>query len=165
MNELIKKSAGELAKLIQTKEVSSREIVQAHLDRINEVNPDINAVTVILEESALALSDQADNASDDERNRPFHGVPITIKENVDLVGSPTTNGIPLLKDSFPNENAPLVDRMLNAGAIPIGRTNLPEMGMRLDTDNPLRGRTYNPCLLYTSPSPRDLSTSRMPSSA
>ena len=84
MNELIKKSAGELAKLIQTKEVSSREIVQAHLDRINEVNPDINAVTVILEESALALSDQADNASDDERNRPFHGVPITIKENVDL---------------------------------------------------------------------------------
>ena len=62
MNELIKKSAGELAKLIQTKEVSSREIVQAHLDRINEVNPDINAVTVVLEESALALSDQADNA-------------------------------------------------------------------------------------------------------
>lgn len=144
MNELIKKSAGELAKLIQTKEVSSREIVQAHLDRINEVNPDINAVTVVLEESALALSDKADNASEDEKNRPFHGVPITIKENVDLVGSPTTSGIPLLKDSFPNENAPLVDRMLNAGAIPIGRTNLPEMGMRLDTDNPLRGRTYNP---------------------
>ena len=77
MNELIKKSATELAKLIQSKEISSREIVQAHLDRINEVNPDINAVTVILEESALALSDQADNASDDERNRPFHGVPIT----------------------------------------------------------------------------------------
>ena len=144
MNELIKKSAGELAKLIQTKEVSSREIVQAHLDRIDEINPDINAVTVVLEESALALSDRADSASEDERNRPFHGVPITIKENIDLVGSPTTEGIALLKDSFPNLNAPLVDRMLNAGAIPIGRTNLPEMGARLDTDNPFRGRTYNP---------------------
>ena len=144
MNELNQKSASELANLIQSKEVSSKEVVQAHLDRIHEVNPEINAVTVVLEESALEMAEKADSSSADTKDRPFHGVPITIKENIDFVGTPTTNGLPLLAESMPPRNAPLVDRMLNAGAIPIGRTNMPEMGMRLDTDNPLRGRTFNP---------------------
>ena len=144
MNELNQKSASELANLIQNKEVSSKEVVQAHLDRIYEVNPEINAVTVVLEESALEMAEKADSTSLDTKDRPFHGVPITIKENIDFVGTPTTNGLPLLAESMPPRNAPLVDRMLNAGAIPIGRTNMPEMGMRLDTDNPLRGRTFNP---------------------
>ena len=144
MNELNQKSASELANLIQNKEVSSKEVVQAHLDRIHEVNPEINAVTVVLEESALEMAEKADSSGADTKDRPFHGVPITIKENIDFVGTPTTNGLPLLAESMPPRNAPLVDRMLNAGAIPIGRTNMPEMGMRLDTDNPLRGRTFNP---------------------
>ena len=144
MHELNQKSAGELADLIQKKEVSSQEVVKAHLDRIHEVNPKINAVTIVLEESALKMAKEADNASDEDRKRLFHGVPITIKENIDFVGTPTTNGLPFLAESMPPRNSPLVDRMLNAGAIPIGRTNMPEMGMRLDTDNPLRGRTFNP---------------------
>ena len=144
MDSLCKKSATELAELIRSKEASSREIVEAHFNRIKEVNPDINAITLTLEESALKLAEQADSGSEEDRKRPFHGVPFTIKENIDFVGTPTTNGIPMLAESMPPRNAPLVDRMLGAGAIPIGRTNLPEMGMRLDTDNPLRGRTFNP---------------------
>ena len=144
MNRLCKKSASELAELVRSKEASSKEIVEAHFNRIKEVNPDINAITLTLEESALKLADEADSAGEEERKRPFHGVPFTIKENIDFMGTPTTNGIPLLAESMPPRNAPIVDRMLGAGAIPIGRTNLPEMGMRLDTDNPLRGRTFNP---------------------
>ena len=144
MDRLCKKSASELAELVRSKEASSKEIVEAHFNRIKEVNPDINAITRTLEESALKLADEADSAGEEERKRPFHGVPFTIKENIDFMGTPTTNGIPLLAESMPPRNAPIVDRMLGAGAIPIGRTNLPEMGMRLDTDNPLRGRTFNP---------------------
>jgi len=144
MDNLCNKSATELAEMVRSKETSSKEIVEAHFNRIKEVNPDINAITITLEDSALKMADEADSASEEDRKRPFHGVPFTIKENIDFVGTPTTNGIPLLAESMPPRNAPIVDRMLGAGAIPIGRTNLPEMGMRLDTDNPLRGRTFNP---------------------
>ena len=144
MHELNQKSATELAELIKSKKVSSKEVVETHLKRIEEVNPEINAITLTLEESAIKLAEKADSASDEERDRPFHGVPMTIKENIDFLGTPTTNGVPFFAESMPPRNAPIVDRMLGAGAIPIGRTNLPEMGMRLDTDNPLRGRTFNP---------------------
>ena len=144
MNKLCAQSATQLANLIRAGEVSSEEVVQAHLDRIEEVNPDVNAITVILGESALKAAEQADSASDEDKMRPFHGVPITIKENIDLVGTPTTQGLAVNAEAMPARNAPIVDRMIAAGAIPIGRTNLPEMGARLDTDNPLRGRTFNP---------------------
>ncbi len=144
MDELIKKGAIELGQLIKKGETSSEEVVKAHLERIKEVNPEINAITVSLEESALELAIKSDNASKEDKARLLHGVPFTIKENIDFIGSPTTNGLPFLAEEFPPKNAPIVDRMLSAGAIPIGRTNLPEMGLRLDTDNPLRGRTFNP---------------------
>jgi len=144
MNNLCEQSATGLAELIRSGEVSSEEVVEAHLHRIEEVNPEINAVTVTLGESALEQAKRADNASNEERKRPFHGVPFTIKENIDLVGTPTTQGLAVQAEAMPERNAPIVDRMIAAGAIPIGRTNLPEMGCRLDTDNPLRGRTFNP---------------------
>ena len=144
MDRLCEQSATGLAKLIRDGEVSSKEVVRAHLDRIEEVNPEINAVTVTLRDSAIKQADRADSASEEERQQPFHGVPFTIKENIDLVGTPTTQGLAAQADSMPERNAPIVDRMIAAGAIPIGRTNLPEMGCRLDTDNPLRGRTFNP---------------------
>ena len=144
MDSLCTKNATELADLITKKETSSKEVVEAHLNRISEVNPYLNAITLTLDESAIEAAEKADNASEEDRKRPFHGVPFTIKENIDFKGTPTTNGIPLLAESMPPRNAPIVDRMIKAGAIPMGRTNLPEMGMRLDTDNPLRGRTFNP---------------------
>ncbi|MDE2968270.1 MAG: amidase [Chloroflexota bacterium] len=135
------RTAVELAALIRDREVSSREVVQAHLDRIAEVNGQVNAVTLVLEETALAGADAADRS---ESSGPLHGVPFTIKENIDCVGSPTTSGIPALADALPPSDAPVVERMKRAGAIPLARTNLPELGGRLDTDNPLRGRTFNP---------------------
>jgi amidase len=144
MHELCTKTALQLAGLIRSGATSSREVVRAHLERIAEVNDHINAVVVTLEESALAAADVADNGTEAERARPFHGVPITVKENLDLVGSATTSGIPSLAEAMPARTTPVVQRMVASGAIPIGRTNLPEMGTRLDTDNPLRGRTLNP---------------------
>jgi amidase len=141
MSNLYEHSASELAELIRRREVSSREVVQAHLDRIESVNARINAVTVTLAESALAAADAADIA---QNAGPLHGVPFTIKENIDCVGSATANGVPALATAMPAIDAPVVARMKAAGAIPIGRTNMPEMGLRLSTDNPLRGRTLNP---------------------
>ncbi|MEZ5124766.1 MAG: amidase [Thermoleophilia bacterium] len=145
---LWERSATELAALIAAREVSSREVVAAHLARIDEVNGRINALTVVLRQEALAAADAADRGVSSSALRadlgPFHGVPITVKENLDCKGTPTTHGIPALRDSLPWRDAPVVERMKAAGAIVIGRTNLSEYGLRLDTANPLRGRTRNP---------------------
>ena len=144
MNELCTKSATDLAHMIRAGETSSREVVDAHLERIDEVNGYVNAVTVSLADTARAAADAADETPPEARTGAFHGVPFTIKENIDCVGSPTTNGVPALANALPEADAPIVARMKAAGAIPLGRTNLPELGARLDTDNPLRGRTRNP---------------------
>ena len=146
MNELCDRSAIELAAMIATREVSSREVVDAHLDRIEQVNPTFNAITVVLADQARNAADAADRS---EPTGPLHGVPITIKENIDYLGTPTTSGLAVAAEAYPSAHAPIVDRVLAAGAIPIGRTNLPELGLRIDTSNPLRGRTgcaWNPAL-------------------
>jgi amidase len=141
MSALHERSASELAELIRRREVSSREVVTAHLERIEAVNGKVNAVTVVLADSALDAADRADAGAS---VGPLHGVPFTVKENIDCVGTATTNGVPALENAVPMMDAPVVARMKAAGAIPIGRTNMPEMGLRLSTDNPLRGRTQNP---------------------
>ena len=97
---LWKRTAVELAALIRDREVSSREVVQAHLDRIAEVNGQVNAVTLTLAETALDGADAADRS---ENSGPLHGVPFTIKENIDCLGSPTTQGIPALADAMPHD--------------------------------------------------------------
>ncbi len=140
-DELWRRSAGELAAMIRDRTVSSREVVEAHLDRIEAVNEAVNAVTVVLADEARAAADEADRAA--TPLGPFHGVPVTVKENIDLLGSPTTRGVEALAGEMPSLDAPVAARMKAAGAIPIGRTNMPEMGLRIDTDCPLRGRTYN----------------------
>ena len=85
MDLLCTKSATELAEFIRSKKVSSKEVIEAHLARIEEVNPQVNAVTMILNESALIEAEKADASSEEERNRPLHGVPFTVKENIDLM--------------------------------------------------------------------------------
>ena len=140
-DELWRKSAHELARLIRDREVSSREVVSSHLARIEAVNPAVNAITVVLADSALRAADEADSKP---AAGPLHGVPFTIKENIDCVGSATTQGLAAMVDAMPAVDAPVVARMKAAGAIPLARTNLPEMGLRITTDNPLRGRTLNP---------------------
>ena len=139
--EIWQQSATALAEAIRKRKLSSREVVQAHLDRIEAVNGTLNAITVVLADSALAAADAADQS---EPRGPLHGVPFTIKENIDCVGSATTQGVLGLAENMPSMDAPVVERMKAAGAIPLARTNLPEMGLRITTDNPLRGRTLNP---------------------
>ena len=140
-HELWRNSANELARMIRDKEVSSREVVESHLERIEAVNSSVNAITVVLADSALRAADEADNSP---TTGPLHGVPFTIKENIDCVGSATTQGLPAMANAMPTEDAPVVARMKAAGAIPLARTNMPELGLRITTDNPLRGRTLNP---------------------
>lgn len=143
--QLWQRSAGELAEMIRTREVSSREVVDAHLQRIEQVNDHLNAITIVLTDSAVEAADAADKrTTKGEDLPPLHGVPVTVKENIDLAGTPTTWGLVALEQAIPTQDAPIVERIRVAGAIPIGRTNLPEMGLRISTNNPLRGLTRNP---------------------
>ncbi|MGE0485551.1 MAG: amidase [Gammaproteobacteria bacterium] len=139
--DLWRKPAHELAALIRARDVSSREVVDSHLARIEAVNGTVNAVTVTLVESARAAADAADRG---EPRGPLHGVPFTVKENIDCTGSATTQGLEAMANALPPMDAPVVERLKAAGAIPLARTNLPEMGLRIATDNVLRGRTNNP---------------------
>lgn len=143
--ELWRKSATDLAKIIREKEASSVEVVQAHLDRIKAVNDKLNAITVVLTDEALRMAVEADKAvaAGDDLG-PLHGVPVTVKENIDLTGSATTEGVPAFAEAVPPVDAPHMAQIRQAGAIPIGRTNMPEFGLRWHTDNALRGATRNP---------------------
>ena len=143
--ELWQRTATELAALIASGEASSREVVDAHLGRIDEVNGHCNAVVRVLADEARAEADAADAAvaAGDDLGT-FHGVPFTVKENLDVAGTPTTQGLPAFADLVAPTDAPIVERMRSAGGIPIGRTNLPELGLRISTDNPLHGLTRNP---------------------
>ena len=146
MSEVLwRQSAGELAALIAKREISSRAVIEAHLERIAVVNPQINAMPVVLEREALAAADAVDRAiAKGERGGPLHGVPLSVKANIDLLGSPTTNAVPMMAQAMPTLDHPIVERMKAAGAIPIGRTNMPDMGLRLHTDSALYGLTRNP---------------------
>ena len=117
--ELWRMSATELAEAIRARQASSVEVVEAHLRRIEAVNPSINAVVMVLGEQALEAAKAADRAvaaGDDVP--PFHGVPFTIKDNIDVAGTPTTQGLAALAEAYPARDAPVVERMRAAGAIP-----------------------------------------------
>ncbi len=138
-------SACDLARAIATREVSSREAVESCLTRLERVNPRINAVIDVLAEEALACSDRADEAV--SRGEPLgvlHGVPVTIKVNVDYAGRATTNGVVAFKDRIASTDSPAVANWRKAGAIIVGRTNVPAFSVRFFTDNALYGRTLNP---------------------
>lgn len=139
--KLCEQDASELAALTRSGNVSCREVVEAHLARIDAVNGALGAVTITLRDAALALAAARDAST--ERG-PLHGVPFTVKASLDCLGSATTWGVPALRDALPYADAPAVSRLKAAGAIPIARTNLSEMGLRLCTVNPLHGRTLNP---------------------
>ena len=120
-------------------------MVEAHLARIAAVNPIVNAIPAVLADGARAAAKLADAAVTAGASLgPFHGVPFTVKANIDLLGSATTNGVPALKDAMPTLDHPVVERMKAAGGIPIGRTNLPDMALRVHTDSSLYGLTRNP---------------------
>jgi amidase len=143
--ELWRMSATELAEAIRTRQASSVEVVEADLRRIEAVNPSINAVVIVLGEQALDAAKAADRATAAGGDMPpFHGVPFTIKDNIDVAGTPTTQGFKALTGAYPSRDAPVVERMKAAGAIPIGRTNLPSGAIRWHCESELWGATINP---------------------
>jgi amidase len=145
MTELWRMSASDLAEAIRSRRTSSQEVIEAHLRRIEAVNPSVNAVTVVLGDQAVEAAKAADRAvAGGAELPPFHGLPFTVKENLDLVGTPTTLGLKALAGAYPRLDAPVVERLRAAGAIPIGRTNCPNFTVRWHTDSELWGATVNP---------------------
>jgi amidase len=138
-------TATEISASVREGRLTAATVVDAHLARIEEVNPQVNAVTVVLAEKAREAAAALDARIAAGRDPgPLAGVPITVKENIDLTWSATTSGLPFAVDDVPAANATFVDRLLAAGAIPVGRGNMPDFGLRWDTDNDLFGRTVNP---------------------
>ena len=137
--------ATDLAKAIRLRKISSREATESCLQRLDAVNPQLNAVTFQIAEAALRDADAADAAvKKGEPLGPLHGVPLSTKENIDQKDLPTPNGVVAYKDLIAPADSPVVANWRKAGAVFIGRTNAPAYSLRWDTDNALRGRTYNP---------------------
>lgn len=132
------RSATELAAGIRAREFSAREVMQSHLERIDEMNPLVNAIVTQLEpELALAAADSAPPG-------PLQGLPIAVKDLEDTAGMRTTYGSPLFAEHIPTEDSLLVERLRQAGAVIIGKTNTPEFGAGSQTFNAVFGATRNP---------------------
>lgn len=145
MDALWKMTAGQLATAIAQREVSSSEVLEAHLRRIEDVNPYLNAIVGIMQTEARDAAERADAAVEaGESLGPLHGVPVSIKENVDVAGTPTTQGLTALAEAIADRDAPVVERLRSAGAIVFARTNMPDVGLRIHTDSQLHGLTRNP---------------------
>lgn len=138
-------SAIDTAAAIRRRKVSSEEVVKAHVDRLKAVNPKLNAVVVDLSKEAARAARAADRALAKGGDiGPLHGVPVTVKINVDVKGQANSNGVAAFKDNIAPDDSPVAANLRKAGAIVIGLTNTPEYSMRAFTDNPLHGLTLNP---------------------
>src|SRR6266699_6681971 len=138
--------AVDILNLIRKKKLSAREVMQAHLKQINRLNPKVNAiVTLVPEERLMAQAAAADDAlSKGNWLGPLHGLPVGVKDLHETGGIRTTYGSPLHRDFIPDFDCRVVQREKNAGAIVIGKTNVPEFGLGSQTFNPVFGPTRNP---------------------
>ena len=137
--------ATELATAIARRECSATDAARSVLARIDETNPRINALPDVLRSQALAAAQAADEAqARGDALGPLHGVPVTIKVNIDTAGTANTDGIVACKDNMAPGDSPLVAHLRNAGAVIVGRSNTPAFSLRWFTDNDLHGRTLNP---------------------
>ncbi|WP_027530324.1 amidase [Bradyrhizobium sp. WSM3983] len=149
--EIIYSDATKLAELIRTKEVSPIEVVQAHLDRIEAVDPKINAIVTVAD-GALEAARTAEKAVvDGEHLGPLHGVPFSVKDSIDTAGVATQRGSPIFRGRVPETDATSVARMKKAGGILLAKTNLPEFSYWIESDNLLSGRSNNPWDLTRTP--------------
>jgi amidase len=139
-------TARDLAALIRSRKISARDVMAAHLEQISRLNPKINAIVAKLDDAqCLALADAADQrAARGDSLGPLHGLPIAFKDLQPAVGFPYTQGSPIFKNRMPDADSVLVERLRTAGAIPIGKTNVPEFGMGSHTYNKVYGTTFNP---------------------
>jgi amidase len=138
-------SAVEVAAGIRTRRFSCSEVMVSVVERIRGLNPNLNAIVVDLTDQALAEAAAADRKYQTlAEPGPLFGVPVTTKVNIDQEGQATTNGLPALANLIAPADSPVVRNLRSAGAIIVGRTNTPEVSMRLTTVNPLHGRTWSP---------------------
>ncbi len=152
MDDLTQIPALELAARIGRKEISPRETVEAHLERIERLNPRLNAFVSIDRDRALEAARAAERAvSEGQDLGPLHGVPVTVKSSIDVAGLRCETGSRLRAGYIPTQDAPLVARLKAAGAIVLGNTNAPEMLMAYETDSLTTGRTNNPWDLDRTP--------------
>ena len=152
MDELIYASATALAKAIRAKKISSVEVTEAHLKRIETVNSQLNAVVQLTADTARAEAQAADAAlARGDNTGPLHGVPVTIKDNIEMAGRVCTVGTKGRTAFIPAQDATVVTRLRTAGAVVLGKTNLPELGLAFESDNLIYGRTNNPYDLSRTP--------------
>ena len=138
-------TASELARRIASRELSAREVMEAHLDQIERVNPNVNAIVTLIPEKALEQASAADERlARGDSPGPLHGLPVAHKDLVPTQGIRTTLGSPIFANSVPQEDALIVQRLRAAGAITIGKTNTPEFGAGSQTYNEVFGETLNP---------------------
>ena len=138
-------SATSLIKAIKNKKISSTELMKYFAERHAQFNPQINAIVATDFESALRKARKADeDLANGKSWGPLHGLPMTIKDNIEVVGMPTTYGSLYFKDHLPEKNADVVQSLLNAGAIIFGKTNIPLYGMDTQSFNDVYGQTNNP---------------------
>ncbi len=151
-HELVFLTASQLAAKIRSGEVSSLEVVEAHLDQIASHNQTLNAIVTLDEAGARHRAKEADEALlKGEIWGPLHGVPVTIKDHYATAGLRTTSSFPLLADYVPKQDATIVARLRHAGAIILGKTNLPELGLDIQTNSPIFGVTNNPWDISRTP--------------
>lgn len=137
--------ATELAAAMSTGAISSREVTQAFLDQINRINPQVNAVVTLAAENALSAADAADvRRAQGDALPVLHGMPMLHKDTHATAGIRTTSGSPLLADNVPAADELLIERLHTAGAISMGKTNVPEFAAGSHTVNPVFGASYNP---------------------
>jgi amidase len=145
MTELWRLGAADIATRVANREISATEVTEHSLQRLQAVNPAINAVVQQMPEAALAAARAVDDAIADGRPPgKLAGVPVTIKVNIDQQGFANTNGIRIQQDHFAEQDSPVVTNLVKAGAIIVGRTNTPAFSMRWFTRNSLHGHTLNP---------------------
>src|ERR1700753_979763 len=149
--ELFYQDATKLAELIRTKEVSPVEVMQAHLDRIEAINPKINAVVSVADDALKSARHAEAAVMAGENLGPLHGVPFSVKDSIDTAGVLTQRGSPIFKGRTPDTDATTVARMKSAGAIVLAKTNLPEFAYWIESDNLLSGRSLNPWNLERTP--------------
>jgi amidase len=138
-------SATKLRDLLRRKEMSARELLDAHLAQIERVNPKVNAIVTLAEERAKAAARACDEAAaKGEFLGPLHGLPVAHKDLQDTAGIRTTYGSPLFADHVPTADTLLIERIRRAGAVTVGKTNTPEFGAGSQTFNPVFGATRNP---------------------
>ena len=152
MSEILYWSAATIANAIAKREISCRQAVDAFLDRIDEVNPAINAVVRLAATRAKGEANHLDKlAGKGELVGPLHGVPITLKDSIDTAGIVSTGGTMGRRDFVPEQDAPVAARLRAAGAILLGKTNTPELTLSGETNNLIYGRTSHPWDLERSP--------------